>query len=76
MQQRKYEVIGTDDLNDVHIYRTDDRARAEEVAEAMREDLDTVELLQSDAPPAAQEPRVPRLDEQNFALDPSLDSGL
>lgn len=42
--RRKYEVSGTDDLGDVHVFATDDRAHAEELAEIMREDLDDVKL--------------------------------
>ena len=48
MLKRKYEVHGRDDLDDVHIFRTDDRARAEEIADLMREDLDEVELLEGE----------------------------
>ena len=44
MLKRKYEVSATDDLGDVHIFRTDDRERADEVADAMREDLDQVDV--------------------------------
>ena len=47
MQTRKYQVTGTDDLGDVHIYATDDRQRAEDVAAAMREDLENVELVEN-----------------------------
>jgi hypothetical protein len=42
--KRRYQVTGIDDLGDVHIFRTDDRTRAEGVAEAMGEELETVEL--------------------------------
>ena len=44
MLKRKYQVSGRDDLDDVHIFRTDDRRRAEEIVELMREDLEDVEL--------------------------------
>jgi hypothetical protein len=44
--KRKYEVIGTDDLDDVHTFATDDRERAEEVAAIMREELENVELTE------------------------------
>ena len=44
---RRYTVSGTDDLDDVHIFRSDDRRRAEEIAKLMREDLDGVELTES-----------------------------
>jgi hypothetical protein len=37
-------VIGTDDVDDVHTFATDDRERAEEVAAIMREELENVEL--------------------------------
>ncbi len=47
MAARKYEVRGTDDLDDIHLFVTDDRERAEEVAEIMREDLDDVELTEN-----------------------------
>ena len=46
MPKRKYEVCGTDDLGDVHIFCTDDRERAEEVADVMREDLEDVEMTE------------------------------
>lgn len=44
--QRKYRVAGTDDLGDVHVFLTDDRQRAEGVAEAMRQELDVVDLIE------------------------------
>ncbi len=47
MPKRKYEVTGIDDLGDVHTFGSDDRERAEEVAEIMREDLDNVELVET-----------------------------
>lgn len=46
MEGRKYEVRGTDDLGDEHIFRPDDARRAEGVREAMAEDLDDVELVE------------------------------
>ena len=46
MSRRKYEVFGEDDLGNVHSFHTDDRDRAEEIAELMREDLEHVELLE------------------------------
>ncbi len=46
MMNRKYEVRGTDDLEDVHAFRTDDRDRAEEMLELMREDLKDAELVE------------------------------
>jgi hypothetical protein len=53
MRRRKYEVTGTDDLGDLHILATDDRERAEEVAEVMREDLEEVEPLNTPTGSAA-----------------------
>jgi hypothetical protein len=44
MHKRKYQVTGTDDLGDVHIFLTDSAERAEGVAEAMRDDLENVEV--------------------------------
>jgi hypothetical protein len=35
-----------DDLGDIHSFHTDDRERAEEIAEVMREDLERVELTE------------------------------
>lgn len=49
MPKRKYEVSGTDDLGDVHVFLTDDRQRAEEVRAVMSEDLEEVELNESAA---------------------------
>jgi len=46
MMNRKYEVRGTDDLDDVHAFRKGDRDRAEEMLELMREDLKDVELVE------------------------------
>jgi hypothetical protein len=45
-QNRKYRVSGIDDLRDIHIFLTDDRERAEGVAEAMREELGSVDLIE------------------------------
>lgn len=45
MAKRRYEVVGEDDLGDVHSFQTDDRERAEEIVAIMREDLDQVELI-------------------------------
>jgi hypothetical protein len=47
MARRKYEVTGEDDLGDIHSFHTDDRERAEEIAELMREDLERVELVEN-----------------------------
>jgi hypothetical protein len=47
MAKRKYEVCGTDDLGDIHVFCSDDRERAEEVADVMREDLENVELTEN-----------------------------
>jgi hypothetical protein len=46
-QQRRYEATGVDDLGDVHTFGSDDRQRAEDVAELIREDLDQVELVEN-----------------------------
>jgi hypothetical protein len=46
MTHRRYEVFGTDDLGDVHSFNTDDRERAEEIVEIMREDLADVKLVE------------------------------
>ena len=46
--QRRYRVSGTDDLDDVHAFETDDRERAEEMRAIMAEDLEDVELLFAD----------------------------
>jgi hypothetical protein len=43
MSRRKYEVIGDDNLRNIHSFQTDDRERAEEIAELMREDLERVD---------------------------------
>jgi hypothetical protein len=45
----RFEVTGSDDLGDLHSFKTNDLKRAEEVAEMMREDLETVELVEPDA---------------------------
>ncbi len=42
------EVRGRDDLDDVHIFRSDEREGAEEVAELMSEDLEDVELIEAE----------------------------
>ena len=47
MPKRKYEVIGEDDLGDLHSFQTDDRERAEEIEKLMREDLEQVELVEN-----------------------------
>lgn len=46
MTNRKYEVRGIDELEDVHAFRTDHRDRAEEMLELMQEDLKDVELVE------------------------------
>jgi hypothetical protein len=48
-KQYRFEVSGSDDLGDLHVFKTDDLKRAEGVAEAMREDLESVELIEADA---------------------------
>ena len=45
-RRRRYEVTGIDDLGDVHTFGSDDRERAVEVAELMREDLESVEITE------------------------------
>jgi hypothetical protein len=44
MEKRRFSVTGIDDLGDVHVFLTDNRQRAEGVAEAMREELEPVDL--------------------------------
>lgn len=44
---RKYEVTGTDNLGDVHTFASDDRERAEEVAEVKRHDLPSVIMIEN-----------------------------
>jgi hypothetical protein len=44
---KRFEVRGTDDLGDVHIFCSDDRERAEEVADVMREDVENVVLTEN-----------------------------
>ena len=46
-KRRKYRVIGTDELGDLHIVATDDPGRAAQAAEAMRGRCRDVELLES-----------------------------
>lgn len=48
MRQRRFEVLGTDDYGDVHVFRTDNRKRAEEIESLMRERLEDVELVEED----------------------------
>ncbi len=48
MEKRTYEVSGTDDLGDVQTFAIDDRERAEEIRAIMREDLDEVELKETE----------------------------
>ncbi len=48
MLKPKFEVCGRDDLDGIHIFRTDDQERAEEVAELMRGDLEDVEGVEAD----------------------------
>jgi hypothetical protein len=47
-RKRRYHVSGIDDLGDLHIFASDDRERAEEIVAIMREDLDEVELRETD----------------------------
>lgn len=44
---RKFEVVGIDDLGDVHTFASDDRNRAERVEEQMREELENVKLVEN-----------------------------
>ena len=46
VRTRIYEVSGLDDLGDVHLYRTNDRERAQEVQRQMTEDLEDVLLIE------------------------------
>lgn len=46
MENRRFRVTGIDDLGDVHLFLTDSRQRAEGVAEAMREELERVDLVE------------------------------
>lgn len=46
---RKYRVSGIDDLREIHIFLSDDRERAEGVAEAVREELGSVDLSELSA---------------------------
>ena len=48
MVRRKYDVSGMDDLGDVQYFATDDRERAQEVLATMREDLEDVELRETE----------------------------
>jgi len=43
---RKYEVRGVDEMDDVHAFRTDNREHEEEMLELMQEDLKDVELVE------------------------------
>jgi hypothetical protein len=45
-ETRKFRVSGIDDLRDIHIFLTDDKKRAEGVAEAMREELGSVDVVE------------------------------
>jgi hypothetical protein len=45
---RKFQVIGMDDLGDVHTFSSDDRERAEQVSELMREELESVRLIDAE----------------------------
>jgi hypothetical protein len=48
MPKRKYQVQTRDHLDDVLIYRTNDRGRAEEFAAIMSQDLQDVELVEAE----------------------------
>ncbi len=43
---RKYTVSGLDELGDVHSFSTDNRERAHDIVELMRDDLEDVELIE------------------------------
>jgi hypothetical protein len=45
-ETRKFRVSGVDDLRDIHIFLTYDKERAEGVAEAMREELGSVDVVE------------------------------
>lgn len=53
-RRRLFEVSGTDDYGDVHIFRTDSRARAEQIESLMRDRLEEVELSDSETAGAVQ----------------------
>jgi hypothetical protein len=55
-ETRKFRVSGIDDLRDIHIFLTDDKERAEGVAEAMREELGSVDVLELPNDPGPAEP--------------------
>ena len=48
MSRRRFEVSGTDDFGDVHVFRTDNRGRAEQVESLMRDRLEDVELAEEE----------------------------
>jgi len=55
MFSRRFEVYGTDDLGDVHSFRTDSRERADEIKAIMADDLEGVELRDTAAAAPADE---------------------
>jgi hypothetical protein len=48
MRKRRYQVSGIDGLGDAHTFGTDDRERAEDIVAIMREDLESVELTDTE----------------------------
>lgn len=46
---KRFEVSGTDDLGDLHIFATDDQERADEIRAIMGEDLAEVTITDKDA---------------------------
>ena len=45
-KQRKFEVSALDEAGDVHLFRSSERSRAEEMADYFRRELDDVELVE------------------------------
>jgi hypothetical protein len=46
-KRRRFEVSGIDENGEVHLFRTDDRERAEDIRRQMAEDLEEVELQEN-----------------------------
>ena len=44
--RRRFEVFGMDDFGDIHCFHTDNRKRAEQIEELMRERLEDVESIE------------------------------
>ena len=47
-RRRLFEVSGTDDYGDVHLFRTDNRGRAKQAESLMRDRLEEVELSEEE----------------------------